>query len=152
MELLNKDGEFRTSKYLEWGYGSIGSYCAWNSMTDLLATASKNTKARIWDINAGVPRSSTILNHALTIDGTLLEKPVSSVDWNFDGTLLATGSMDGFTRIWTTYGRLIRIFGHTSKTIFYVRWNKRSNYILTAGPDIVCIHCSFNKLQLCRVA
>ena len=31
-------------------------------------------------------------------------KDVTSLDWNSSGTLLATGSYDGYARIWTTKG------------------------------------------------
>lgn len=31
-------------------------------------------------------------------------KDVTTLDWNGDGSLLATGSYDGFARIWTKEG------------------------------------------------
>jgi transducin (beta)-like 1 len=45
-------------------------------------------------------------------------KDVTSLDWNSDGTLLATGSYDGFARIWTTDGRLASTLGQHKGPIF----------------------------------
>ncbi len=68
-------------------------------------------------------------------------KDVTSLDWNSDGTLLATGSYDGFARIWTTDGRLASTLGQHKGPIFALKWNKKGNYILSAGVDkTVCIY------------
>jgi len=52
-----------------------------------------------------------------------------------DGSLLATGSYDGYARIWTTDGRLASTLGQHKGPIFALKWNKRGNYILSAGVD-----------------
>ena len=52
-----------------------------------------------------------------------------------DGTLLATGSYDGYARIWTTEGRLASTLGQHKGPIFALKWNKKGNYILSAGVD-----------------
>lgn len=62
-------------------------------------------------------------------------KDVTSLDWNSEGTLLATGSYDGFARIWTTEGRLASTLGQHKGPIFALKWNKKGNYILSAGVD-----------------
>lgn len=54
-----------------------------------------------------------------------------------DGTLLATGSYDGYARIWTTDGRLASTLGQHKGPIFALKWNKKGNYILSAGVDKV---------------
>lgn len=96
-------------------------------------------------------------------------KDVTSLDWNSDGTLLATGSYDGFARIWTEDGKFLiplvlskmdfmseqlvtvklsslcfPISGNLASTlgqhkgpIFALKWNKKGNYILSAGVDKV---------------
>lgn len=50
-----------------------------------------------------------------------------------DGNLLATGSYDGYARIWTTDGTLASTLGQHKGPIFALKWNKRGNYILSAG-------------------
>lgn len=53
-----------------------------------------------------------------------------------DGTLLATGSYDGFARIWTNEGLLASTLGQHKGPIFALKWNKRGNYILSAGVSL----------------
>ena len=62
-------------------------------------------------------------------------KDVTSLDWNSDGDLLATGSYDGFARIWSTNGKLEKTLGQHKGPIFALKWNKKGNYILSAGVD-----------------
>src|SRR5699024_7732957 len=45
------------------------------------------------------------------------------------------GSYDGFARIWTTEGRLASTLGQHKGPIFALKWNKKGNYILSAGVD-----------------
>lgn len=54
-----------------------------------------------------------VLRHCIQKGGTEVpsNKDVTSLDWNCDGTYLATGSYDGFARIWTTDGRLSSTLG-----------------------------------------
>ena len=48
---------------------------------------------------------------------------------------MATGSYDGYARIWTTAGVLASTLGQHKGPIFALKWNKRGNYILSAGVD-----------------
>lgn len=65
-----------------------------------------------------------------------------------DGTLLATGSYDGYARIWMTDGRLVSTLGQHKGPIFALKWNKRGNYILSAGVDKVgrCIFLTIHNV------
>lgn len=68
----------------------------------------------------------------------IFEEVDANVHFKFlqcDGTLLATGSYDGYARIWTTDGRLASTLGQHKGPIFALKWNKRGNYILSAGVD-----------------
>jgi transducin (beta)-like 1 len=60
-----------------------------------------------------------------------------------DGKFLATGSYDGYARIWTTEGRLASTLGQHKGPIFALKWNKEGNYILSAGVDKVSNPNSF---------
>lgn len=120
------------------GHESEVFICAWNPITDLLASGSGDSTARLWDMS-DIPSlpSQLVLRHCIQKGGTEVpsNKDVTSLDWNSDGKLLATGSYDGFARIWTSEGRLSSTLGQHKGPIFALKWNKRGNYILSAGVD-----------------
>jgi WD40 repeat protein len=54
--------------------------------------------------------------------------------------MLATGSYDGFARIWYASGGIKSTLGQHKGPIFALKWNKTGDYILSAGVDRVCSH------------
>lgn len=120
------------------GHESEVFICAWNPSTDLLASGSGDSTARIWDMSdSSTNANQLVLRHCIQKGGTEVpsNKDVTSLDWNCDGALLATGSYDGYARIWTRDGRLVGTLGQHKGPIFALKWNKRGNYILSAGVD-----------------
>ncbi|KAJ7396687.1 F-box-like/WD repeat-containing protein TBL1X [Pitangus sulphuratus] len=121
------------------GHESEVFICAWNPVSDLLASGSGDSTARIWNLNENSNSGSTqlVLRHCIREGGHDVpsNKDVTSLDWNSDGTLLATGSYDGFARIWTEDGNLASTLGQHKGPIFALKWNKKGNYILSAGVD-----------------
>ncbi|XP_011434775.1 F-box-like/WD repeat-containing protein TBL1XR1 [Crassostrea angulata] len=121
------------------GHESEVFICAWNPTNDLLASGSGDSTARIWNMNDNSCYSANqlVLRHCIQKGGTEVpsNKDVTSLDWNCEGTLLATGSYDGYARIWSTEGRLVNTLGQHKGPIFALKWNKRGNYILSAGVD-----------------
>lgn len=117
------------------GHDSEVFICAWNPMQDLLASGSGDSTARIWNMEG--PQSEIVLKHCIHRGGQEVpsNKDVTSLDWNSNGTLLATGSYDGFARIWSTSGKLEKTLGQHKGPIFALKWNKSGNYILSAGVD-----------------
>lgn len=120
------------------GHESEVFICAWNPSSDLLASGSGDSTARIWDIvDNPSGYHQLVLRHCIQKGGAEVpsNKDVTSLDWNCDGSLLATGSYDGYARIWTREGRLAGTLGQHKGPIFALKWNKKGNYILSAGVD-----------------
>ena len=72
--------------------------CSWIASRLQWACRSGDRTARIWDVSLR-NGSSIELHHPLE-----KEKDVTMLDWNPEGSLLATGSYDGLARIWTKDG------------------------------------------------
>lgn len=120
------------------GHESEVFICAWNPKTDLLASGSGDSTARIWNLND--PESinnQLILRHCIQRGDTEVpsNKDVTSLDWNSDGSLLVTGSYDGFARIWTTEGKLSLTLGQHKGPIFSISYSRDGSHILSAGVD-----------------
>ncbi|GAU12534.1 hypothetical protein TSUD_182480 [Trifolium subterraneum] len=128
------------------GHTSEVCACAWCPSGSLLASGSGDSTARIWAIPEGrckpgsqsVPPDALVLKH---VRGKTNEKSkdVTTLDWNGEGTLLATGSYDGQARIWTTSGELKSTLSKHKGPIFSLKWNKRGDYILTGSCDQTAI-------------
>uniref|UniRef100_A0A1J3GJ24 F-box-like/WD repeat-containing protein TBL1XR1-A n=1 Tax=Noccaea caerulescens TaxID=107243 RepID=A0A1J3GJ24_NOCCA len=123
------------------GHTSEVCACAWSPSASLLASGSGDATARIWSIpegsfksGAGRSINALILKHA---NGKSNEKSkdVTTLDWNGEGTFLATGSCDGQARIWTTTGELISTLSKHKGPIFSLKWNKKGDYLLTGSVD-----------------
>jgi len=118
------------------GHESEVFICAWNPVHDLLASGSGDSTARIWNLQ-GSREPEMVLRHCIRRGDTQVpsNKDVTSLDWNPSGTQLATGSYDGYARIWSSDGNLANTLGQHKGPIFALKWNKKGNYILSAGVD-----------------
>jgi transducin (beta)-like 1 len=118
------------------GHESEVFICAWNPAHDLLASGSGDSTARIWNLQ-GTHEPEMILRHCIRRGDTQVpsNKDVTSLDWNPSGSQLATGSYDGYARIWSSDGNLASTLGQHKGPIFALKWNKKGNYILSAGVD-----------------
>ncbi|KAL5556861.1 hypothetical protein UlMin_039097 [Ulmus minor] len=116
--------------------------CAWSPTGSLLASGSGDSTARIWTIadrdNGSAmqngPSNVLVLKH---VRGKTNEKSkdVTTLDWNGEGTLLATGSCDGQARIWSTHGELRSMLSKHKGPIFCLKWNKKGDYLVTGSCD-----------------
>ncbi|KAL5753064.1 hypothetical protein ACOSP7_023241 [Xanthoceras sorbifolium] len=124
------------------GHTSEVCACAWSPTGSLLASGSGDSTARIWTIADGTGKSGAqnvlVLKH---VKGRTNEKSkdVTTLDWNGEGTLLATGSYDGQARIWSTNGELRSTLSKHKGPIFSLKWNKKGDYLLTGSCDKTAI-------------
>eukprot|EP01135_Chromosphaera_perkinsii_P010343 Nk52_evm15s2118 gene=Nk52_evmTU15s2118 len=124
--------------------------CSWNPVSDILASGSGDSTARIWAIperenssalvNGEKNGSSldgevktTVLRH-LTADGEN-SKDVTTLDWNSSGTLLATGNYDGSARLWTQDGELKHTLSEHTMPVFSLKWNRKCDMLVSGSVD-----------------
>jgi transducin (beta)-like 1 len=112
--------------------------CAWNPIyTELIATGSGDASARIWemgglDAQAGYS-SVRLLPHGDSNDRK--NKDVTTLEWSPNGMLLATGSYDGFARVWNRAGVLVHTLQGHQGPIFSLKWNRSGNFLLSGSYD-----------------
>ena len=115
------------------GHQSEVFICAWNPVINLLASGSGDSTARIWNIENPQNIDHKTLFHRLDKkedDEKTQNRDVTSLDWNVNGTLLATGSYDGYARIWTNTGEILNTLGHHKGPIFALKWSKSGKFLL----------------------
>ncbi|KAH7655655.1 Beta-transducin family (WD-40 repeat) protein [Dioscorea alata] len=109
--------------YLLKGNSSEISACAWSPTDALMAVGFSHSTALIWEITddlssiCGSGQRVYFLIHA-DAQTNELNLPVSTLAWNGEGNLLATGSYSGLTCIWSKNG-----------------WNSKGDFLLTGGCD-----------------
>ncbi|ONM18801.1 leunig-related6 [Zea mays] len=128
------------------GHSSEVFACAWSPTSSLLASGSGDSTARIWTIPYGPCGSDMqpyspgvhVLKH---FKGRTNEKSkdVTTLDWNGEGTLLATGSYDGQARIWSRDGDLKQTLFKHKGPIFSLKWNKKGDFLLSGSVDKTAI-------------
>mmetsp|Transcript_38573 Transcript_38573/g.82191 ORF Transcript_38573/g.82191 Transcript_38573/m.82191 type:complete len:511 (-) Transcript_38573:228-1760(-) len=123
------------------GHTSEVFICAWSPTSLQLASGSGDSTARIWQVpdgpcgkaQAGQLPEPVVLQH---FSGDKEKsKDVTTLDWNHDGTALATGSYDGQARVWSSTGKLTATLSKHKGPIFSLKWNRTGQYLLSGSVD-----------------
>ncbi|CAE6405142.1 unnamed protein product [Rhizoctonia solani] len=111
---------------------------SWNpKIPNLLATGGKDSTLRLWN----VPEEGSEAVYPTRICMHLPAGPacdITTISWNADGSLLATGAYDGIVRVWTFRGELFCVMTQHQGPIFSVKWSK-TGYLLTGSLDETAI-------------
>ncbi|KAL7693902.1 putative coatomer alpha subunit, anaphase-promoting complex subunit 4, WD40 [Plasmopara halstedii] len=108
--------------------------CSWSPVTNILVSGSSDSTARVWSLPNKVEDSKALVPKVLP-HGTGPHKDVTTLEWNHDGSLLASGTYNGKTRIWNAEGEMKQIFQYHNGPVFATRWSKTSLYLLSASFD-----------------
>jgi len=127
------------------GHTSEVFICAWSPTALLLASGSGDSTARIWRVpegpcgtrQTGQLERPAVLQH-LSNDKEK-SKDVTTLDWNHNGSALATGSYDGQARIWSASGQLTATLARHKGPIFSLKWNSTGRYLLSGSVDKTAI-------------
>lgn len=114
----------------------------------LVSHSASDATARIWELPDGGSSDdveATVCKHS---SGNR-KADVTTVEWNSEGTLLATGSEDGVARIWTPSGDLHLVLSMHQRTIFCLKWSHTGTKLLTGSLDhSVCLwDTSYGKVK-----
>ena len=116
--------------------------CSWIQKHALLASGSGDSSARIWDLS-GDSTGCIVLDHNVgptgADTGDQASKDITTIDWNSDGSKLATGCYDGLGRVWSRDGKLLTTLQHHKGPIFSLKWNARSDMLLSGSVDKTAI-------------
>jgi len=115
---------------------------AWSPANhDLLASASNDTSARIWDFTQSTRPNTTKLEltsteylHHKTIESS--KNPVTCISWNAAGTLLATGAKEGTARAFTASGLSQHVLTQgTNLAITAIKFSPNGRYLMTGSKS-----------------
>jgi transducin (beta)-like 1 len=113
--------------------------CVWNPVTDKLATGSGDSTIRIWDM-VDTSKEPIVLKHA-TCSGNDKKLDITALDWSPNGEFLASGCLNGSTKIFKNTGELLHTFKIHGAPIFALKFNCKGQYLVTGGmsPSVVVI-------------
>ena len=106
---------------------------AWSPVTkDLVATGGADDRAFLWRVG----EEAFMENEGEVKELKGHTDTVSVLVFSADGSMLASGGMDGMVRIWNpTDGSLIQALEGPSEAIEWVKWHPRGNVVLAGSAD-----------------
>lgn len=107
---------------------------AWSPVeSGKLVSGARSSMARLWSIPEGPDAPSRrLLDHSSTLTQ---KQEITAVQWSNDGTLLATATFDGTTKLWSPLGVPREVLTGRPLSILQLRWNKTASILLTLYLD-----------------
>ena len=107
---------------------------AWSPVeSGKLVSGARSSMATLWSIPEGSDAPS---HRSLDHSSNLTQKQeITAVQWSNDGTLLATATFDGTTKLWNPLGTARAVLTGRPLSILQLRWNKASSILLTLYLD-----------------
>ncbi|KDD74865.1 hypothetical protein H632_c1024p0, partial [Helicosporidium sp. ATCC 50920] len=118
------------------GHGREVYAAAWHpSAGDLVATGGADDRAFLWRV--GQDAYEETQGEVKELSGHT--DTVASLAFSHDGTLLATGGMDGLVMVWdASTGALVQRLEGPGDAVEWVRWHPRGNIVLAGSSDCGC--------------
>lgn len=108
----------------------------WCPTSNLLASASSDGTARIWDLqDTGSSGSGRVCVCRHTPQGDAKSVDLTCLEWSPDGQLLATGATDSAVRLFGREGVLRSTLQGHRGMIMAVRWNRKGDLLLSGSLD-----------------
>ncbi|PSC75373.1 F-box-like WD repeat-containing TBL1X [Micractinium conductrix] len=118
------------------GHGAEVISLTWCPNSNLLASASSDGTARIWDLEeTGSSGSGRVCVCRHAPQGGAASAELTCVEWAPDGQLLATGATDNAVRLFSREGVLRSTLQGHRGMIMAVRWNKKGDLLLSGAMD-----------------
>lgn len=106
------------------------SWCP--TASDLVVTGGSDDIAFLWRVG----EDAMMENQGDVLELRGHKDTVSSLEFNHDGTLVASGSMDGTVRVWDSKsGRCLHTLDGPSDTIEWIQWHPRGNVLIAGSSD-----------------
>jgi transducin (beta)-like 1 len=117
-----------------------------NPTRNITATGSLDCSVFLWNTKGSMTTYKR-LDHKKLGSQVQAEHPVTALDWNRAGSLLASGTEEGFVRVWDACGNL-QFLKREANKITCLKWNKSGSFLFGGLVDGSCIAWKFSNGKL----
>lgn len=105
---------------------------AWNpARPEEVATGGGDDKTFVWRVG----QEAFEQNRGAVLELRGHTDSITSLAYNYDGTNLATGSMDGTVKVWNADGMCIQTLEGAGEAVEWVQWHPKGGVVLAGADD-----------------